>query len=88
LVALVIRHFLRAANRQINKFRRTVVGFRMQPVKRALSLTPRLHQLGILQQPQMRRDARLAHPRDLLKFIDRKLILLQQCHNAQPGGVR
>ena len=60
---------------------------RAELVEGALALPPGLHQAGVLQQPQMRRDARLAHPRDLLQLVDRQFVLLQQRHDAQARGV-
>ena len=35
----------------------------------------------------MGRDARLAHPRDLLQLVDRQFVLLQQRHDAQARRV-
>ena len=63
------------------------VGRRAELVEGALALPPGLHQAGILQQAQMGRDARLAHPRDFLQLIDRQFVLLQQRHDAQARRV-
>ena len=60
---------------------------RAELVEGAFAVPPGLHQPGILQQPEMRGDARLAHPRDLLQLVDRQFVLLQQRHDAQARGV-
>jgi len=35
----------------------------------------------------MRGNPRLAHPGDLLDFINRKLVFFEQSHDSQPGRV-
>src|SRR5882762_4117050 len=70
LVAAMLLQFLRSANGQFDKFAGRPV-FRIEFIKRALAFPPGLHQTRILQQPQMRRNSRLAHPGNLLEFVYR-----------------
>ena len=62
----VFTRFLRAAHGQVDEFTRHRVGILAPFVERPLTLAPRLEQTRFLEQPQMRRDARLPHPRYFL----------------------
>ena len=84
LVAGMFGEFLRAANRELNKFARDGIGLRIQFVKRAFAFASRFHERAVGEQTKVRGDARLAEPRDFLKFVDRQLVFFQQRDNAQP----
>ncbi len=87
LVVRMFGQFLRAANRELDEFGGRAAGLRIQFVESPFAFAPRLHEAGILQQTEMRRDARLAEPRDFLKFVHGKLVVFQQRYDAQACGV-
>jgi len=87
LVVRVPRQFPGAADRQLAELAGHGAGGRAQPVKGALAFPPGLHKAGILQQPQVGGNARLAHPGDFLQFVDGELVPLQQRDDPQAGGV-
>src|SRR5271167_2324893 len=87
LVVRVFGQFLRAANRELDEFGGRAAGLRIQFVKSSFSFAPRLHEAGILQQTEMRGNARLSEPRNFLKLVDREFIALQQRDDAQTRGV-
>src|SRR5665213_610889 len=87
LVVRMFGQFLRAANRELDEFGGRTAGLRIQFVESPFAFAPRLDEAGILQQTEMRRDARLAEPRDFLKLVNRELVTLQQRHDAQARGV-
>ena len=87
LIGGVFVRFLRPAHGQPDEIARDIVGIVVELVKRAFAFSPRLQQAGVLQQTEVRRNARLPHPRDLLQFVHRKVVLLQQCHDPQARRV-
>ena len=87
LVVGMFRQFVRAANRQLNKFTGRGVGILVQLVKGPLAIAPRLHEAGVLQQAEVRGNARLAEPRDFLEFGDGQFVAFQQRDDAQPRRV-
>ena len=60
---------------------------RLQPVQDALAVAPVLHQPGLLQLRQMRRNAALAHAEDLLQFGHGKLFALYQQQDPEAAGI-
>ena len=87
LVGGMFVRFPRTAHRQLDEFPRDIIGLLVEPVIGPLAVAPRLQQPCVLQQTQVRRDARLTHARDFLQLVDRKFVLLQQRHNAQARRV-
>ena len=83
----VLGQLLRAADGELDEFARRAVRLRVQLVKRPLALAPRLHQFRVLQQAEMRGDARLAEPRDFLQLVHGQFIAFQQRHDPQPRRV-
>src|ERR1700679_2665706 len=69
LVMGVVGQFVRAANRELDEFASSAAGLRIQFVERPFAIAPRLDQIGIQQQTEMRRDPRLSAPRDSLKLV-------------------
>ena len=87
LVRAVFRQLARAADGKLDELRRQPVCGGLELVKRTLAFPPGLEQTRLLQQSQVRRDARLSHPRDLLQFVHGQFLALQQRHDAQAGRV-
>ena len=84
LVAAMFGEFLRATDGKLDEFARDGVGLGIEFVERPFAFAPRFHERAVCEQAEVRRDARLAEPRDFLKFVDRKFVFLQQCNDAQP----
>src|SRR5271154_6266905 len=82
LVMRMFRQFLRATNGQLDEFACRVVRVLIRFVKCPFAIASRLDEAGILQQTEMRRDARLAEPRDFLKFVDGQLVAFEQRDDA------
>src|SRR6202021_2709247 len=62
LVMGMVRQFVRAANRELDEFASGAAGLRIQFVERPFAVAPRLDQIGIQQQTEGCREARLAEP--------------------------
>ena len=84
LVAGVFGEFLRTADGELDEFTGDGIRLRIQFVKRALAVAPRLHERAVGEQTEMRGDARLAEPRHFLELVDGQFVLLQQRDDAQP----
>src|SRR5208282_6437585 len=63
LVAVVFRQFLRAADGELDEIGGCTGALRVQLVERPFAVAPRLHKFRILQQAEMRGNARLTKPR-------------------------
>src|ERR1041385_4124133 len=61
LVGGVFRQFFRAANCHLNEFTDAAVHLRIDFVKCPLSVPARIHHARLLEQSEMRRNARLSH---------------------------
>src|ERR1051325_6514516 len=72
LIARVLRQLIGPANRQLNELLRRSFRLRIESVEGPFPLPSRLHQLRVLQQAEVRGNARLPHPRDLLQFVHRQ----------------
>ena len=87
LVAGVLGQLLRAPDGELDEFAGDGIRLRIEFVKRALAFAPRFHEPAFREQAKVRRNARLAEPRDFLQLVHGQFILLQQRDDAQPRRV-
>ena len=83
----VFGHFFGTTDGDSDELERRAVCALVDAIESALAFAAGLDEFGVLQQTKMGGDARLAHVGDLLKFVDGKLVLLQQGDDAQTRGI-